>query len=91
MKLKQEIKKEINPKVLNVDKLKKEKVILTDSYSWKDFEKAIELTKEKIFEIIDKWNRVYMEEGYFEDSKGKKYFHRVDYGLIEELKKEISQ
>ncbi len=46
--------KQKKPKVLDVRGLKKDKTILIDIYSYKDIEKAIELTAKRIFSVIEK-------------------------------------
>jgi len=67
--LRKEIENKYKPKVLRVDKLKEDNIILTDTYSWRDFRQAIdeainqtqlqkkqEMIKE-FKKVIDEWNK----------------------------------
>jgi hypothetical protein len=64
--LKKEIEKKFKPKVLRVDKLKEDKVILTDTYSWRDFreaiseavEQALSTQKQEFEKMLDELKRI---------------------------------
>ena len=56
---KKEIEMKFKPKVLNINKLKKEKIVLTDTYSWRDFILAIDKSfKAGQKQFLDKFEKM---------------------------------